>query len=172
MIEDDNYQFSVRMLGPDDVKLFRTPAGDARVRATLTDDRSFLNVRIARAFPFTRVNSYIGLRDAADAEIGMVVDPSVLDADSRKVIEEELSRRYFTPRVEKVMSVDEQFGTATFRVMTDRGERRIVVRNLRDNAHALGPVRVLMTDSEGNRYDFPDITKYGARAYEVLAKVL
>jgi hypothetical protein len=168
----DDYQFSVRMLTRDDVRLFRTDPNDVRVRATLTDDRSYIDVKIARAYPFTKADRYIGLRDAAETDIGIIVDPSEMDAETQEIIRIELQRRYFTPRVEKILSVREEYGAVTFRVVTDRGERRFVVRNLRDNAYSLGPMRVMITDSDGNRYEFPDITRYGNRAFEVLAKVL
>ena len=60
----------------------------------------------------------------------------------------------------------------TWEVETDRGPRRFVVRNLRDSTFPLGPNRLMMTDTDGNRYEFPDVTAVGAKAYQVLAKVL
>ena len=168
----EDQKFSVRVFKPGDITLFRTEQGDSRVRLTISDDRSYLDVRIARAFPFTRPAQYIGLRDAAETDIGLIVEPSEFDVETREIIRAELSRRYFTPRVKKVISVREEHGTVTFRVETDRGERRFVVRHLRDHAYSLGAARVLVTDTEGNKYEFPDITQFGARTYEVLAKVM
>ena len=52
------------------------------------------------------------------------------------------------------------------------GARRFLVRDLRDNTFPLGPNRLMMTDMEGNRYEFPDVTALGVKAYQVLAKVL
>jgi len=172
MIDLDDDKFSVRIFKPGDMKLFRTENGDSRVRLTIGDDRTYLDVRIARAFPYTNPNQYIGFRDAAESDIGLIVEPSEFDAETQKIIKAELTRRYFTPRVKRVISVREEHGTVTFVVETDRGERRFVVRNLRDNAYPLGASRVLVTDTDGNRYEFPDINKYGSRAFEVLAKVM
>jgi hypothetical protein len=172
MSENDEHQFTLRILKPSEMRLFRSAEGDSRTRLTLFEDRSYLDVRVSRAFPFTDPGRYIGLRDMMDADIGLIVDSDELDTESRDVIVNELSRRYFTPRVKKVDTVEEEHGAVTFLVQTDRGERRFVVRNLRDNSYSLGPNRVMMTDSEGNRYEFPDITSYGVKAYEVLAKVL
>ena len=30
----------------------------------------------------------------------------------------------------------------------------------------------MMTDTDGNRYEFPDVSRVGTKAYQVLAKVL
>jgi hypothetical protein len=172
MSENDEHQFTLRILKPSEVRLQRTADGDSRTRLTLHEDRSYLDVRVGRAFPFTDPGRYIGFRDMMDADIGIVVDIGELDSTSRDIIARELSRRYFTPRVTKVLSVEDENGVVTFHIMTDRGERRFVVRNLRDNSYSLGPNRIMITDSEGNRYEFPNITTYGPKAYDVLAKVL
>ena len=46
------------------------------------------------------------------------------------------------------------------------------MRNLRDNTYSLGPNRLMMTDTDGNRYEFPDVTAVGPKAYQVLARVM
>ena len=55
--------------------MFRVHAGDALVRLTLDNDRSWLEVRVARAYPFSDPDHYIGLRDGADKDIGLIVNP-------------------------------------------------------------------------------------------------
>ena len=89
------------------------------------------------------------------------------------IVEEELARRYFTPKIERVVSVKEEMGVVAWEVETDRGARRFIVRNLRDNTFPLGPNRLMMTDMEGNRYEFPDVAHCrAAKALPVLPKVL
>ncbi len=164
--------FAVRFLDPKTVTLFRTSPQDSVVRLTLNGDRSWRDVRVARAFPFSDPDNYIGLRDGDDKDIGILTTLHGLDGDSRAIIDDELERRYFTPKVQRVLTVEEQFGVVTWEVETDRGTRRFLVRNLRDNAFPLGPNRVMMTDTDGNRYEFPDARTLGPKAYAVLLKVL
>jgi hypothetical protein len=164
--------FAVRFLDPKTLRLFRTHAEDATVRLTLEGDRSWREVRIARAFPFSDPDRYIGLRDGNDKDIGILTDLHGLDPASRAIIDEELERRYFTPRIERVLTVSEEFGVVTWEVETDRGPRRFLVRNLRDSAFPLGSNRLMMTDTDGNRYEFPDVRVVGAKAMTVLSKVL
>jgi hypothetical protein len=162
----------VRLLAGSDVRLFRSIPEDARIRLTLGDERSWLNVTIACAFPFSDPDRYVGLQDGAGTDIGMIVDLDGLDTQSRAIVAEQIDRRYFTPTIKRVTKVKESQSVVNFEVETDRGDRKFVVRNIRDTAYPLGPTRLMLTDSEGNRYHIPDITTVGRRAYEVLAKVM
>lgn len=166
-------------LSPENVRLFRSGiAGDITVRATIREPaigppRSWRNVRIARAFPLSDPERYIGLRDAADKDIGMLVTLVGLDAGSRRIIAEELDRRYFIPIIQRVIQVKEEPGVITWEVETDRGRRRFFVQNLRDSVNELTPnKRVLLTDKDGLRYEIPDVEKLDAKSYNVLARVL
>lgn len=170
MVEEN--PFDVRFLDPKSMRLFRTDPADLRVRLTLEGDRSWREVRIARAFPFSDPDHYIGFRDGDDKDIGLLIELHELDEDSRRIIDEELARRYFTPKIERVLAVSEQFGVVTWDVQTDRGERHFVVRHLRDNAYSLGPNRLMMTDADGNRYEIPDVSSLGPKAYQVLSRVM
>ncbi len=164
--------FAVRFLDAPTLRLFRTHPEDTTVRLTIEGDRSWREVRIARAFPFSDPDRYIGLRDGDDKDIGILTTLNGLDKASRAVVEEELERRYFTPRIERVLAVKEEFGVVTWEVETDRGPRRFLVRNLRDSTFPLGSNRLMMTDTDGNRYEFPDVSVVGAKAMTVLSKVL
>lgn len=164
--------FAVRFLDPKTLRLFRTHPEDVTVRLTIEGDRSWREVRVARAFPFSDPDRYIGLRDGDDKDIGILTTLHGLDKGSHTVIQEELDRRYFTPRIERVMAVKEEFGVVTWEVETDRGPRRFLVRNLRDSTFPLGANRLMMTDTDGNRYEFPDVSAVGAKAMTVLSKVL
>ena len=168
---EDN-PFAVRVLDPRSLRLLRTHPQDTTVRATLEGDRSWREVRVARAFPLSDPDRYIGLRDGNDKDIGILETLHGLDGESRAIIEEELARRYFTPQVTQVVSVNEAFGVVTWEVETSKGPRRFLVRNLRDSSYSLGGSRIMMTDVDGNRYEFPDARTLGPKAFLVLSKIL
>lgn len=168
-------RFDLILLDPKHVKFFRT--GGSAARLTLSDpqvgaERSYPKVSVARAFPLSRPNTYIGLRDGSDKDIGMLVSLDALDAESRKIIDEELFRRYFLPKIERVTAVKEEFGLTTWDVETDRGTRRFVVRNLRDAVQNLSSTRLLITDMDGNRFEFPDVRQLDERSFGILQRVL
>jgi|GEM_PF-105657 hypothetical protein len=167
--------FELLTLDPKGVSLFRTPGGT--VRLTLADpkagpERSYLIVRIARAFPWSLPDEYIGLRDGKDKEIGVLETLESLNAESRAILDDELARRYFIPKVVRILEVkEERGGLAYFKVETDRGEREFYVQNPRDSCQNLSAIRILVTDKDGFRYEFPDITQYDGKGQAFFERV-
>lgn len=161
--------YDLRFLEPARLRLFRALGV---TRATLLGERSWMRVMVTRAFPISDPAHYLGLLDGAGKDIGVVRDIADLDADSRAVAEEELRLRYYLPVVRRVVSVKEEFGTVYWTVDTDFGEKDMVVRNLRDSLQEVGPSRVLVTDVEGNRYEFPDINLLDSESMTIVLRHL
>jgi hypothetical protein len=165
----DPASYELRVLDPKRTRVFRV-AGLTRL--TIESDRSWAKVTVARAFPLSDPDHYLGFLDGAGKDIGLLVDPGPLDAESRSVVEEELEKRYFVPVVERVLSVKEEFGTVYWRVETDKGEKEIVARNLRDNLMELTSSRIIITDIDNNRFEFPDINKLDGRSLGIIMRNL
>jgi hypothetical protein len=168
-------RFDLVLLTPTKVQLFRT-GGDA-VRATINDpklgtERSYLRVQIARAFPFTLPDQWIGLRDGRDNDIGIFETLEGMDAESRAIVDYEMARRYYLPKVLKVHSLKEEFGIVTWDVETDKGRKQFIVQDLRGSTHALSATRVLVTDREGNRYEFPDIRQLDSKTLTLMGRAV
>jgi hypothetical protein len=157
------------------IRLFRT--GGTAVRATITDlrigsARTFLRVQIARAYPLSDPDHFIGLRDDKDKDVGMLESLAPLDEESRKIALEELDRRYFLPRIVRVKNVKDEFGTITWDVVTDRGDRTFFLQNLKESYIDLPPHRLIVTDRDGSRWEFPDTRNLDPKTYAVLQKIL
>jgi hypothetical protein len=165
----DPASFELRVLDPKRIRIFRA-AGVPRL--TLLEDRSWVKTSVARAFPLSDPDHYIGFLDGNGKDIGLLNDPSFLDVESRKVVDEELEKRYFVPVVERVVSVKEEFGTIYWIVETDRGEKEIIARNLRDNLMELASSRVILTDVDGNRFEFPDINRLDGKSQGIIMRNL
>jgi hypothetical protein len=129
----------------------------ARLRLTVEGDCSYLNVAAVRVFPLSDPQRYVSVRDAGDKEIGIIADLRALDAGSRRLVAEDLDRRYIVPVVRRVLTVKERFGTVDWTVETDRGVRRFTTRNLRENVVQPSHNRYLIADVDGNRYDVRDL---------------
>ena len=167
--------FDLVLLDPAQVTLFYT--GGSAVRATVTDprvgpERSYLRVQIARAFPLSDPDHYIGLRDDKDKDIGLLPHLAGMDSASRTIVEEELRRRYFLPIVKRVLKVKEEYGTITFDVETNKGERTFHVQNIRESTQNLPPHRLLVSDRDGNRFEFPDTEHLDSKTFAILQRVL
>ncbi len=165
----DPASFELRILDPKRIRVIRA-AGVPRL--TLLEDRSWVKISVARSFPLSDPDHYIGFLDGNGKDVGLLNDPGLLDVDSRRIVDEELEKRYFVPVVERVVSVKEEFGTIYWIVDTDRGEKEIIARNLRDNLMELALSRVILTDVDGNRFEFPDINRLDGKSLGIIMRNL
>ena len=138
--------------------------GDALI-LTVEDDRSYLKVRPVRAFPLTELNEYIGLLDAIGGrEIGMLRNLRDLDGPTRQLIQAELRKRYFIPKISRIVDAKREFGTIYWDVETDRGRRNFIMRGIRDSIHEIEPGRYLVIDIDGNRFEIPQLANLDSRS--------
>jgi hypothetical protein len=165
----DPSTFELRIFEPRQIRIFRV---GGVTRLTWENERSWTKVTMARGFPLSDPDHYIGFLDGAGKDMGLIYDPGQLDSESRKILEEDLEKRYFVPVVERVLNVKEEYGTIYWTVQTDRGEKEIVVRNMRDNLQELSSSRVIITDVDGNRFEFPDINKLDGKSMGIIMRNL
>jgi len=132
------------------------------LRLTQEEHASWLKVAVLRSFPLSHPDSFFSVRDTANKEIGLIKNPAELDAESRKLVVQDVDRRYMVSTILKIIDVRERFGTVEWNVQTQRGTNKFTTRDLRDNVVRPLPTRYLITDVEGNRYDIPDLNKLDA----------
>jgi hypothetical protein len=63
------------------------------------------------------------------------------------------------PEITEILHVEDKFGVLKWRVMTDRGEIEFSIRNRHSDIKLLGKKRLLVRDSNDNRYQVTDISK-------------
>ena len=166
--EPDN--FTPRYLDPATLTFTRSEVGTARLE--IKKEACHLRVVVRRLMPLSNPDQYISLAADEDTEIGILVNPSELDADSLKILQEELDKRYFTPTIQKVYRVKEQFGIHLWEVKTERGRVTFSVRGLNQNIKQVPPARLFVTDVRGNRYDIPDYRELDAQSYQHIQRHL
>lgn len=155
---------------PTRIRLFRDAKGILRL--TIEGDRSYLRVKVCRAFPLSCAGQYIGFADGMDRQIAVIKDLNALDPDSRRVAQEELRRRYFTARIRSVDDVKEMFGVVQWRVTTDRGPREFVVRGMRESIFEIENNHLLIVDVDGNRFELPPLDEMDPRSRALVEKVM
>lgn len=127
------------------------------VRLIMNDGTVAENLEPRRLFPISDKDRYITLLDTAEHEVAIVKDVSSLDAGSRRALEDCFREYYLIPKITQVYEVSEKSGALTFRVMTDRGEISFRIRNRHSDIKMLGgSSRVVIRDSDDNRYEIPD----------------
>lgn len=126
--------------------------------------KTWPRVSVLRAFPFTDPNRYISIREPDDRarEIGMIRDLSELDADTADMLREQLNLRYFTPAIQKIHDIKDEYGFAYFDVQTDRGPCRFTIHMGGGSVVRLSDTRILISDLDGNRFEIPDLGRLSA----------
>ena len=125
----------------------------------------FERVVPVRAFPVSEPDSFISIRepDTKDvgkgAEIGLIENLNDFDENSVSLIKKELDKRYFTPIIQKIYSIKEQFGFLYFEVLTSAGKSSFVMNNPSSNIRVLEDKRSLIYDIDGNCFEIPEISK-------------
>ena len=129
-----------------------------RVRLILKDGTVIEDLEPRRLFPFTNYDMYISLLDKNEKEIALVRDFKEIDDDSQKVLEDCFREYYMIPKIKRVISCEDKFGTLKWDVETDRGRIVFQIRNRHSDIKSLDKLgRVLIRDSNDNRYE---ITNY------------
>ena len=166
----DDDDFTPKYLNPEKVRLFRSPMGSPRLE--IRDEMCYPRVTFRRILPLSDPERYISFGVGDEAEIGIVVDPSTLDSESRRIVREELDKRYFTPVITKIRRVKERFGVHEWDTDTSRGRITFSVRGLHQNIKQVPPARILITDVRGNRYDLPDYRKLDPDSFHQIQRYL
>ena len=132
-------------------------APDDTLRVIIEGDRCGRSVQVLRAFPLSAPDEHIVLRDGAGKELGIIEKLSDLDHDRRELVKIALDRQYFLPRILKINSLYERFGSAQWDVETDRGPIIISSKSIIDSLAEIGKGRYLLRDTEDNRYEIRDV---------------
>jgi len=164
-------------LHPEDAAFSRDRFGQLMLK--LADGRAYREVALTLAFPLTDPSRMLVVRDSDLKEIGMIDDYLTVDEQSRKLLEEELDKAYFVPRITRILSA--QYGITqaksreqslgTFEVETDRGPRTIQVQFLQ-RLHFFPGGRVVLEDVDANRYEIPSIKNLDAHSQALLEPFL
>lgn len=155
--------FTPRYLDAAELTFTRSEVGTARLE--IRNDVCHLRVVLRRLMPLSNPEGYISIAADEDTEVGILVNPSELESESLKILLEELDKRYFTPTIQKIYRVKEQFGIHEWEVQTERGRITFSVRGLNQNIKQVPPARLFVTDVRGNRYDIPDYRELDTQSY-------
>ncbi len=116
-------------------------------------------VNVVRLFPFSDAERYISIREHGNGgrEIGIIEDMNELSEETRAILNRQLSLSYFTPVIEKIYSIKDEYGYAYFHVLTDKGECKFSI-NMGSNAVTkLSDTRLIILDVDENRFEIRNV---------------
>ena len=126
------------------------------VTLTLKDGTVIENLEPRRLFPVTNANMFITLLDHDEREVAFVRDLEELDKDSAKALLECFKEYYRIPKILRLIDSNEKFGSLSWTVETDHGIVSFRIRNRHSDIKCFNNKRVLVRDTNDNRYEIDD----------------
>ena len=163
----------VRLLPAGGLRFTATAGGFLALTLTAGEQTEhFPRINAYRTFPLSAADRYISLRDAEGSEIGILESLTDLTHDQAALLRAELERRYFTPVIEQVRSVKEEFGYSYWLVDTDAGPRHFTVQSGKNNVTVVAERRLLIVDVDGNRFSVDDYTRLDRGVLRIVETLL
>jgi len=151
-------------LDPADMRLRLNDRGQLELR--LATGEVYPDIHVVPAFPISRPNRFVYLRDGDGKEVGVLIEPRRLDRESRELLLAQADQAYFMPRITRIIRVEERMGMgiARWEVETDRGWSVFDMVARSESVWYVGKNRVVIRDADGNRYLIEDLTALDKRS--------
>ena len=100
---------SLHYLTKENAVFSRTEGGFVRLQY---DDKVWERVQVIRLFPFTEPDQFISIRTVEERskEIGVIANLKEMGKETREMLEEQLNLHYFTPVIEKIIDIKDEYG--------------------------------------------------------------
>lgn len=147
--------------------------GDVRILAAAKGSRPhveiqgrccLLHARLRRCFPLTAGTTYVAVFDSEWKEAGILRDTAKLDKESRDALEAELDSFYFTPSIDRILSLKQEASMWRWKVATQRGDAEFFLRGVRDSVHEVAPGRWQIYSVDGQRYEIRSLESLDAKS--------
>lgn len=155
--------------GPE-AKIIRTD--DTLVELHLYRGDVYTDLEPRRLFPRSGLNRYITLLDTEQKEKAIIRNMDQLDPDSRAAVQACLDEYYMIPKIISMVDITEKFGVLTWTCHTDHGPRSFRIRNRHSDIKMLYDGRVLIRDSNDNRYEIENIADMDKKSRRILSNEL
>ena len=152
-IENDNARITLR----DDMLLDVELYGGETIRG----------LEARRLFPVTGAGKYITLLDSEEKEAAVIRDMNTLMTDSKKAVETALKQYYLIPKITSITDISEKYGTIRVNAVTDHGSCYFEVADRSHNLKVLFDRRVLIRDTNDNRYEISDFKTLDRKSLDV-----
>lgn len=163
----------VGFIDPKRAEFYITPGGFVGLKY---DGAEFKRVSLRRALPVGRPLEYISVADHEDKEIGIIRDVEELSEEQRRIVSDELNRRYFCPEILEVKSVKDKLGYVYFELVLKVGEqvyqKNCAVKDVSKNIRMLDDKRLIIFDVDGNRYIIGSLPGLDGKSFKRLEPYL
>ncbi len=135
------------------------------------DGKAYKRVILTRALPLSSPNEYICISDIEKNEVGIIEKIADFSPGQQKLINSELSQRYYCPVIEKIESIKEKMGNFYFDVVIGGVKKSFAVKDITKSIRQHGDA-IDVTDIDGNRYRITDFDSIEAKSRRKLEPYL
>jgi hypothetical protein len=126
-------------------------------------DKDYKHITLRRTLPIKQPMHYISVADNENKEIGILRAVDELTEAQRKIVENELDNRYYSPVIMEILSVKDKLGYVymEMRVRNKKGNvylKNCAVKDVNRNIRMLSESSLIIFDVDGNRYIVQDIS--------------
>ncbi len=126
-------------------------------------DRVFLH----RIFPFEKQDEYISVLDEHLSEIGIIYSICDFSDETKEMLETELERKYYSPKIKTIVSLKERYGFSYWKIVTDDNRNvSVTVQDTYRNMIRVGEDKVIILDVDGNRFVIESIAALDRKSYK------
>ncbi len=135
------------------------PSSNGLLMAKISEGNYEGRVFLARAFPFKTEEEYISVQNEEKEEIGMIRALSDFDKETVELLRQELEKKYFAPKISKIVKLSTRFGMSYWDCETDQGPMTFTVKDTNRSLLRTGEDRVFVVDHDGCRYEIPSLAR-------------
>ena len=119
------------------------------------DGKEFKRVILTRTLPLSLPDEYICISDIEKNEVGIIEKIADFSPEQQKLINSELSQRYYCPVIDKIETIKEKMGNFYFDVIIGGVKKSFAVKDITKSIRQHGNA-IDVTDIDGNRYRIAD----------------
>lgn len=172
----NNYKiddFAIDTLRIIDVSKLKLERKDSGYLYADYEGKKYEEVSLTRLQPFYCLDTYISLsfKNNEDEwiEIGVIKDLKEMSEEQERLCTEYLSFRYYIPVITKIYSIhDNRMGYLFVDAETTAGRKKIAVNDWWTNFRLNSSGILTVTDSDGNKYQVPDLNKLDGKSNKKL----
>lgn len=167
---DDFSVDTLRILNVNELKFTRKDSGYLYLDYK---GNNYEEISLTRLQPFYCLDTYISVafrnNEEEWIEIGVIKDLKEMNEEQKQLCLDYLNFRYYIPIITKIHSIkDNRMGYLFVDAETTAGHKKIAVNDWWTNFRINSSGILTVTDSDGNKYQIPDLDKIDRKSYRKL----
>ena len=111
---------------------------------------------------------YISVQNKDQEELALIKSLSDLPEEAAALVREELERKYYTPKLKKILTLKETRGFSFWQVLTDAGELSFTLQDTSRSIAKISEDRAFIFDICGNRYEIESLKALDKKSFRKL----